>query len=223
MGRAMVRIPSEAGGSLEAIYDEPARGNGSSGARGAVIVCHAHPAFGGRMDTPLIGALARGFVSAGLPALRFHFRGIEGSDGTATGGLVEQADVVAAHRFLVGRGVERIAWVGYSFGALMALRAVAEGTRPAAYVGVAIPTTIIGEDPIRSADVARAISMGVPTLFYAGAEDPLCEVPRLRAWCEGAAHATVEALAAEPHSFSIVGMGTVVRRAVAFVPQALAS
>jgi len=216
----MVRIPSLAGGTLEAIYDEPAQ---KSEARDAVILCHPHPAFGGRMDTPLIAALAHGFVTAGLPALRFHFRGIEGSEGTATGGLVEQGDVVAANHFLAGRGIERIAWVGYSFGALMALRAIAEGARPAVYVSISIPTTIIGEDPVRLAEVERAIAAGVPTLFYTGTDDPLCDAAQLRAWCAVAPHAAVETLESEAHTFSIVGMRTVVQRTIAFVTETLAS
>ena len=218
----MVRIPSETGGTLEARYDEPVGPHGAPPTRDAVIVCHPHPAFGGSMDTPLIAALADGFGSAGLPTLRFHFRGIGNSDGTATGGLVEHADVVAAHRFLLGRGVERIAWVGYSFGALMALRALAEGVRPVAYLGIAIPTAIIGEDPIRQADVARAMSTGVSTLFYTGALDPLCEVAQLRAWCDAAGHGAVETLEGEAHTFTIVGAQTVVRRAVTFVTRTLA-
>jgi alpha/beta superfamily hydrolase len=211
----MVRIPLEDGATLEAILDEP-----SGPAAGAVVVCHPHPAFGGRMDTPLIAALARGFVASGHAALRFHFRGIEGSDGVATGGLVEHDDVAAAHRWLVERGHRRIAWVGYSLGALMALRAIAGGPRPQAYVGVALPTGIIGEDPDRIASTERAIGAGVPSLFVSGADDPLCDADRLRRWCAANAMAVVETRSGEGHGFSIVGIRAIVQRAIAFVQEA---
>ena len=206
-----MRIPLGPTQSLEAILDEPA-----GAPDGAVVVCHPHPAFGGRMDTPLVGALALGFVSAGRAALRFHYRGIEGSDGVATGGLAEHEDVAAAHRFLVERGHARVAWVGYSFGALMALRAIAGGLRPAAYVGVALPTTIIGEDPARVAEVGRALDGAVPSLFVSGADDPICDAARLRTWCTGRA-ALVETLPGEGHGFTLVGVRAIVRRTVAFV------
>jgi alpha/beta superfamily hydrolase len=212
VGGALVRVPLPDGTTLEAILDEP-----SGPSAGAVVVCHPHPAFGGRMDTPLIGALARGFVASGRAALRFHFRGIEGSDGVATGGLVEHEDVAAAHRWLIERGHQRIAWVGYSFGALMALRAIADGLRPQAYVGVALPTSIIGDDAERVASAERAIGAGVPSLFVSGADDPLCDAARLRAWCAGSATAAVETRPGEGHVFSIVAIRAIVQRAVAFV------
>jgi len=205
-------VPS---GTLEGILDEPA-----SPAREALIVCHPHPAFGGRMSTPLISALAQATVISGRAALRFHFRGIEGSDGTATGGLVEHEDVAAAHLFLTGRGFARIAWTGYSFGSLMSLRAIAEGGRPFAYVGIALPTSIIDEEQTREAQVSRALAADLPSLFLTGAEDPLCDATRIAAWCEGRAHARAESLPGEAHTFSLTGIRAVVRRTIAFLEEA---
>src|SRR5207302_6647868 len=62
----------------------------------AAIVCHPHPAFGGRMDNPLILALAGGLRAAGLSTVRFNFRGLGASGGAPTGGLEEHRAVAAA-------------------------------------------------------------------------------------------------------------------------------
>ncbi|MCU1280588.1 MAG: Alpha/beta hydrolase, partial [bacterium] len=62
----------------------------------AAVVCHPHPAFGGRMDSPLVVALADAFAAAGWSTLRFNFRGLEQSEGTPTGGIAEHEDVGAA-------------------------------------------------------------------------------------------------------------------------------
>ena len=205
----MVSIPLPHDAALEARLD------GTLGFD-AVVVCHPHPAFGGRMDTPLVAALARGFVDAGLAALRFHYRGIEGSTGTATGGLEEHEDVLAAHRWLHEQGAARIAWVGYSFGALMALRAL-EQARPAAYVGVALPTGIVAAEPARIAQLQRAPARA-PTLFLTGSKDPLSDPALMTQWVETKC---IEIVAGESHSFTHEGTRRIVSRAVGFVRDAL--
>ncbi len=171
------------------------------------------------MDNALIVALADAFVAAGLAALRFHYRGIAGSDGTATGGLVEEADVLAAAQHLREGGAGRIAFVGYSFGALMAYKAIAAGARPPAYVGIAMPTSLIEGVPDRVADMERAMASGVPIALVSGDADPLCAVDQLRGWSRG--RAAIEVLPGEAHAFSSAGAHAVVTRAVGFVVGAL--
>ncbi len=198
-------IPLLTGGMLEGRLD---------GALGedAVLVCHPHPAFGGRMDTPLVSALAHGFADAGVCALRFHYRGIEGSTGVATGGLAEHEDVLAAHRWLLEQGARRVAWVGYSFGALMALRALA-AARPVAYVGIALPTGVVVADPARIAQV-RAASTRTRTLFLGGTDDSLSDSALMTQWVETKC---IETVAGERHSFTHEGTRRIVSRAVEFV------
>jgi hypothetical protein len=216
----LVKIPLTGGLALEGILDRPPA-SPSGPLADAVIVCHPHPAFGGRMHTPLIESLARAFVSAKVSSLRFHFRGIEGSEGKATGGLVEHEDVAAAARFLEELGARRIALVGYSFGALMSLKAIAAGLRPFAYVGVAIPTGVVGDDALRVGEVDRALAVGQPSRFIAGDADPVCEVERLHAWVAGKARASAQILPGEGHVFSLAGTRTVVRSCVAQLREAL--
>jgi len=214
----MVKIPLIGELALEGILDRP---SGASGPLGdAVVLCHPHPAFGGRMHTPLVEFLAQSFVSAGLTTLRFHFRGIEGSEGQATGGLAEHEDVAAAARFLAGLRAQRIALVGYSFGALMSLKAIALGLRPIAYVGISPPTGVVDGDAVRIAEVDRALAAGQPSRFIAGDADPVCEVECLRAWVRGKDRASLEALAGEGHAFSLAGTRAVARSSVAQLQEA---
>ena len=62
-------------GSLEAILETPADGMTVA----AVVVCHPHPQHGGTMHNKVAHTLARTFVRMGFAALRFNFRGTEGS------------------------------------------------------------------------------------------------------------------------------------------------
>ena len=68
-------------GSLEAIVEDP----GASGARYA-LVCHPHPLYGGTMDNKVVTTVARALREAGMPTLRFNFRGVGNSAGVLHAG-----------------------------------------------------------------------------------------------------------------------------------------
>jgi alpha/beta superfamily hydrolase len=158
-----------------------------------VVVCHPHPAFGGHMDNPLVVALADTLAVAGLGTVRFNFRGVDGSGGTPTGGLREHEDVLAVADWLRAR-TGRVALVGYSFGALMAARAVATGCATFAFAAVALPTTIVGDDAERVAQLEAAIATRIPSLFIAGDADQFCEIDRVATWIDGKPWATQDVL-----------------------------
>jgi alpha/beta superfamily hydrolase len=158
----------------------------------AAIVCHPHPAFGGRMDTPLVIALADALADAGLSTVRFNFRGLGGSGGEPTGGLREHEDVRAVAAWMRAQGAPKLALVGYSFGSLMAMRAIADGERAEAYAAVGFPTTILGDHADRIADVRRAIATGIPWLFASGDDDPFCELDRVRDFAAGQPTVTLD-------------------------------
>jgi alpha/beta superfamily hydrolase len=188
------------------------------GAPGAVV-CHPHPAFGGRMDTPLVLDLAEALGAAGLSTVRFNFRGLDGSGGTATGGLREHEDVIAVATWLRAAGAPRVALVGYSFGSLMAARALAEGCDAFAFVAVGLPTTIIGEDRERVGHVEAALARGVPSLFIAGDEDQFCEIERIAGWIAGSAWARQEIMRGYGHFFADEQSRQVCTRVAEFVRQ----
>lgn len=94
-----------------------------AGPRAIVVIAHPLPTHGGEMRNPLIAAVARACAERGWYALRFNFRGVGDSAGTWTGGREEAHDIGAAVAH--ARGIAPtlpLGLVGYSFGALMALR-----------------------------------------------------------------------------------------------------
>lgn len=183
----------------------------------AAVVCHPHPAFGGRMDTPLVVALADAIFAAGWSTVRFNFRGLGRSGGVPSGGLVEHEDVAAAVAWARARGAPRVALVGYSFGALMAARAIADGADVAAFAGVGFPTTLLGADAARLGVVERALDRRLPWLFVGGDDDQFVENERLRAWVAPRPWARLELLPGRGHFFAGDDERDVCRRVADFL------
>ena len=55
--------------------------------RGAVVVCHPHPVYGGTMDNRVVYRAAKAAAQAGFAALRFNFRGVGQSTGQFDHGI----------------------------------------------------------------------------------------------------------------------------------------
>ncbi len=104
------------------------------------LVCHPHPQFGGTMHNKAVFRAAKGAIEAGLPTLRFNFRGVGKSRGTYDEGRGEREDVRAALDCLRARFPDfAIALLGFSFGAWVGLAAGAADPRVAALVGLGVP------------------------------------------------------------------------------------
>lgn len=133
------RIDARLEGTLRVPDTEP---------RAIVVIAHPLPTHGGEMRNPLVATLARACAERGWYALRFNFRSVGASDGSWTGGREEADDVgvAVAH----ARGVAPtlpLSLVGYSFGALMALRWVTHGGKVNALVLVGLPLrSVTGRD-----------------------------------------------------------------------------
>src|SRR3972149_4226495 len=69
----------------------------------AVLVCHPHPLYGGTMHNKVVYRAAKGALQAGLPTLRFHFRGVGKGEGEFADGVGEREDMRAAIDFLESR------------------------------------------------------------------------------------------------------------------------
>jgi alpha/beta superfamily hydrolase len=134
-----------------------------------VVVAHPHPQYGGDMYNNVVQAVCEAALDAGAAALRFNFRGVGESDGAYDNGVGEQRDVEAAidHlRSLPEIDAERVVLAGYSFGAMVAVKAAHEREDLAAVVSVANPTQ-------RGPKVE--VHLRVPTLFITGDRDPYCD------------------------------------------------
>ena len=117
-------IPADAV-QLEAQIREP---KGVS--RGAVIVCHPHPVYGGTMDNKVVTTLAKTFAELGFIALRFNFRGVGNSEGEFDSGNGETEDVLAiVHHARQEYGDLPLILSGFSFGGYVQAR-VAQHLHP---------------------------------------------------------------------------------------------
>src|SRR5262245_12950654 len=104
-----------------------ARTAGGPSSRGAVVLAHPHPLYGGDMENPVVVRAAEVCAGLGLATLRFNFRGVGHSTGLHGKGVVERVDIETALAHLRGAGTpnRRVALVGYSFGAAVAAQVAA--------------------------------------------------------------------------------------------------
>lgn len=149
-GSSVVAFPSAGPGTplLRGRLRLPAPG---MPARGAAILCHPHPAFGGNMDVWLLPAIGRRLAADGWAVLRFDFRGCGGSEGRSGTGAHEVGDTEGALDFVEEHDIpDRRALIGWSFGALVALHAALDRPDVGDWVGIAPPTRALDEvDMIR--------------------------------------------------------------------------
>ncbi|MGA2630106.1 MAG: alpha/beta family hydrolase [Terriglobia bacterium] len=131
-------IPGPAG-PLEALLEfDPARQ-----ARATAVVCHPHPLFGGTMHNKVVYRVAKAAIIAGLPTLRFNFRGVGSSEGEHADGLGERDDVRAALDYIAGRFPSLpVVMLGYSFGSAVGLEVGAAEERVVALGGIGVPAGI---------------------------------------------------------------------------------
>lgn len=142
--------------------------------RGVAVVCHPHPQFGGDMDTPVVRRVTDALVQAGWTTLRFNFGGVGESEGSYAGGTGEMDDVVAAVD-AVRAADQPLLLVGYSFGAWVALRAVAAGLAVERLVLIGPPFDMVGWESL------GALPASVPVSVVVGERDQFCDVARLQA------------------------------------------
>jgi len=159
--------------SLDGLYHRGRRGP-------PCAIAPPHPALGGSMSVPTVAELAWALTRAGLPTLRFDYRGVGASQGRsrhpAGEGRIgdisdEVADLIAALEQLVqSTGARAACAVGYSFGAAVAL-GVAQTPAVERVVLVAPPTTLW--------DFSATRELRKSLLVVCAHHDPLCERSRL--------------------------------------------
>lgn len=139
----------------------------------AALIAHPHPAYGGDMENNVVLALSSHLAANGFLAMRFNFRGVGGSDGVGKSGKVETEDVAAALAYLREQypALPMIA-CGYSFGAWVMLRAVAQRRDLAGVVAVSPPVSLFSHQAIRALEV--------PAIFLSGSRDLFAQTLLLR-------------------------------------------
>ncbi len=144
-----------------------------AGVRGAAVICHPHPQYGGDMDNAVVCAVAGALMDAGCATLRFNFRGVGASGGVYAGGVGEVEDVCAAVRYLQERSTsERVTVAGYSFGAAVGLQAGCSMPQVDRLIAIAPPLTFF--------DLRFLNACVKEKLFVVGDCDQFCNLETLR-------------------------------------------
>jgi alpha/beta superfamily hydrolase len=92
-------------------------------ARAVAVLAHPHPLYGGSMHDGVPDILFQALPPLGIGALRFNFRGVQGSEGNHDEGRAERLDVLAAVAELAAARPAGVPLVvaGWSFGADVSL------------------------------------------------------------------------------------------------------
>lgn len=160
---------------LEGILSIPV----SIGAFTTVIVCHPHPLYGGNMDNNVVISVANCLSNAGIPTLRFNFRGVGNSGGAYGNGLGEQEDVKAALSFLTTMPdvkADYIGLVGYSAGASFSLPVGVRDERIKALAAIS-PT-------ISMTDFSYLRDCPKPKLLISGSIDDFTQADIFLSYCQ---------------------------------------
>jgi uncharacterized protein len=114
--RASTRREFAAGpaGRIECAVDQP-----DGEARGAALIAHPHPLFGGTLDNKVVQTLARAFVELGYETWRPNFRGVGETEGVHDEGRGELEDLQAV---LESIKMQKFVLAGFSFGASLVAR-----------------------------------------------------------------------------------------------------
>ena len=146
----------------------------------AIVVCHSHPMLGGNMEDSVVTAVCRAAGEMGIAALRFNFRGVEGSEGEFSNGDKEHEDVKAAlnvARRWPSIDGKRITLAGYSFGAGVILRGLRHFKRAQSLIFIA--------PPLSSLDGSRIVKDKRHKLFIVGQNDRLVSSVELQRVLDG--------------------------------------
>lgn len=139
---------------------------------GSAVFAHPHPLHGGSLHNKVVFRAARALSRAGYSTLRFNFRGVGRSAGRFDDGRGEVLDFRAAMAEARRRGGPPLVAGGFSFGAAMALRAIAGDANVRAYIGVGLP--------LRSGAGGEPPLFGGSALYVTGENDAFGPPDRLR-------------------------------------------
>ncbi|MCA0393536.1 MAG: alpha/beta fold hydrolase [Proteobacteria bacterium] len=172
---ATVLLPGPAG-ALEVAVDPP---EADAAPRPLVaIVCHPLPTEGGTMHNKVVTMVARSLRELGATTVRFNFRGTGNSEGAFDHGDGELDDLRAVAAWVRAQRPRDTLWLaGFSFGAYVSLRAVAE-LQPGLVLSIAPPVSGRGWD----FDAIPLPTM--PWLVIQGEHDEIVDPQSVYDWLE---------------------------------------
>lgn len=150
-------------GRLEALLNL-----GAENATHAAVVCHPHPLYGGTLHNKVVFHTIKALNSFGYPVLRFNFRGAGLSQGKYDHGNGEVEDVRTALDWLDHEFHLPLIFAGFSFGAVVGLRAACPDARVRAAIGLGLPVAAT-DDRVYDFEFLRDCVK--PKLFISGDRD----------------------------------------------------
>lgn len=204
--------PLPDGSALEGLW-LPARGE--DGPRGGAVMAAPHPLMGGSMESPVATEVALAASDAGYGSLRFNWRGVGGSAGTASGEVDDaDRDYRAALSFIEAAGDDETGGgptvvCGYSWGSLAAARLLASSPLNRKAVLVAPPPAMLDRDKLEA--------WGHPVLVIAGDRDTYVPILELKSKLAGLEGVTLVILEGVDHFF-MAGLGQVGQHVRSWLP-----
>ncbi len=139
----------------------------------AVVICHPHPLMGGSMHNNVVETIRDVFSSGGYSTLRFNFRGVGESTGNYDEGRGEKQDILSACEFVKSHGEKKITLAGYSFGAWVCCRLLAD--KPSL-----IDSAILISPPQKYFHFDWNGLESIVKLIICGDDDPFCDANDLK-------------------------------------------
>jgi len=140
-----------------------------------VVICHPHPQYGGDMNNNVVTGVRDELAARGVSTLRFNFRGVGASGGKLAGADGDPEDVgqvVEFYRNRPGIDPDKVALVGYSYGAMVGLASAMLDPRIPALVGISPPVAAFRMDFLSRIDH--------PLLVISGDRDMFCPLDQIR-------------------------------------------
>lgn len=143
------------------------------------VVCHPHSQHGGSMQNKVVHTLCRTFREAGLPSVRFNFRGVGASAGDYDAGIGETDDLLAVIDWLYSEYPVGGVWLaGFSFGGFVAAR----GARALSDRGDALRRLVLVAPAVVNFDFGGLLPVAVPTVVIQGGEDDVVAPEAVFEW-----------------------------------------
>lgn len=123
-------------GQIEAVLNIPAESNQTH----LALLGHPHSLQGGTMSNKVVTTMARAFKDAGIPSIRFNFRGVGQSQGVYDAGIGESEDMLRIGQLWQEQFPgTRFLMAGFSFGSYVAYRCAAQSDAVDLLITIAPP------------------------------------------------------------------------------------